>query len=340
MSITHLPDPVRTDNLDELIRFCERLAAADMLPRHYANRPANLLFAIEYAKALNVPLMTAITGIHVIDGKPAASAGLISGLIRRAGHTLRVSGDERTATATLLRSDDPEHTYSVTWTLQRAARAGLCYIKDGQAWARDRNGKPTSWEKYPNGLLKARAITEIGRDACEDVLFGLHYTPEELENQELLVPRAVEFPAPLPAPHPTQAPAAPLEPSVEPSAALGGDQAQEAAVDVSQLLGEALGAFQRGDTAALRTMWTTAGEQVLAEELPGLGSFGDYLLVKIAALDARSLPGVTGGGDDQQRPLDTSDQMECGCADDIVFVTGAHEGGCVFENTHWADTEA
>ena len=28
--------------------------------------------------------------------------------------------------------------------------------------------------------LKSRAITQVARDACEEVLFGLHYTPEEL----------------------------------------------------------------------------------------------------------------------------------------------------------------
>jgi hypothetical protein len=29
-------------------------------------------------------------------------------------------------------------------------------------------------------MLKARAITQCARDACEEALFGLHYTPEEL----------------------------------------------------------------------------------------------------------------------------------------------------------------
>ena len=29
-------------------------------------------------------------------------------------------------------------------------------------------------------MLKSRAITQCARDACEEVLFGLHYTPEEL----------------------------------------------------------------------------------------------------------------------------------------------------------------
>src|SRR6185312_3022660 len=32
----------------------------------------------------------------------------------------------------------------------------------------------------PASMLKSRAITQCARDACEEALFGLHYTPEEL----------------------------------------------------------------------------------------------------------------------------------------------------------------
>jgi hypothetical protein len=85
-----------------------------------------------------------------------------------------------TATAQIVRADDPDFTYECTWTLERAEQAGLLQIKEGKPWARDRNGRPATWEKYTASMLKARAITEVARDACEDVLFGLHYTPEEL----------------------------------------------------------------------------------------------------------------------------------------------------------------
>ena len=36
------------------------------------------------------------------------------------------------------------------------------------------------WKDYPASMLKSRAITQCARDACEEALFGLHYTPEEL----------------------------------------------------------------------------------------------------------------------------------------------------------------
>lgn len=168
-------------SLSDMVRYAEHLAHANLLPKQFINRPANVLYAMEYGRTLGITPIAAITGIHVIDGKPSASSGLIGGLVRQAGHKLRVSSDgATTATAQIIRADDPQFTYEATWTLTRAVQAGLCQIKDDRPFARDSKGHPTPWEKYPAAMLKARAITEVARDACEDVLFGLHYTPEEL----------------------------------------------------------------------------------------------------------------------------------------------------------------
>ena len=154
-------------SLPDMVRYAEHLAEANLLPRQYQQRPANVLYAMEYGRTLGITPLAAITGIHVIEGKPSASAALISGLVRQAGHKLRVRGDDKQAWAQIIRSDDPDYDgYQVTWTLDRAKQAGLAN-KD-------------VWKKYPAAMLKARAITEVARDACEEVLFGLHYTPEEL----------------------------------------------------------------------------------------------------------------------------------------------------------------
>lgn len=165
-------DPIAT-NLPDMVRYAEHLADANLLPGQYRRQPANVLYAMEYGRTLGITPLAAITGIHVIEGKPSASSALISGLVRQAGHKLRVSGNGLSATAEIIRSDDPEFTYSVTWELRRNA-----------------NGNPNAedaglinkqvWKNYPAAMLKARAITQVARDACEEVLFGLHYTPEEL----------------------------------------------------------------------------------------------------------------------------------------------------------------
>lgn len=169
-----------TSSLTERMNYAKALAVSSLLPGSYRNQPANVLYAIEFGRALGLNPVTAVNGIHVIEGKPTASASLISALVRRAGHRLRISGDDERAVAEIVRSDDPHFTYRSEWTLDRAVRAGLCEIRDGRPYARSKSGKPTPWELYPAAMLKARATTEVARDACEEALSGVHYTPEEL----------------------------------------------------------------------------------------------------------------------------------------------------------------
>lgn len=152
--------------LSERMKYAQALAAADLLPASYRRKPANILLAMEYGHALGLDTITAIQSVHVIEGKPSASAQLIGGLVRRAGHKLRVTGDDKHAVAEVIRRDDPDFVFRAEWTMQRAQAAGL-------------TGKGV-WKQYPAAMLKARAITEVARDACPEALAGVAYTPEEL----------------------------------------------------------------------------------------------------------------------------------------------------------------
>ena len=184
----------------ERYKYAEALAPAKMLPGELRNSTADVYLRIEYGYAMGLPPITAISSVHVIDGKPSASAGLISGVIRGAGHQLRVwteddpkyPGEVR-AVATVVRRDDPGHTYRVMWDIDRAIAAELLRIADGKVVGfSSRSGRAGSWDKFRPSMLKARAITEIGRDACEDVLMGVRYTPEELIPRDADVDEAGE----------------------------------------------------------------------------------------------------------------------------------------------------
>jgi hypothetical protein len=155
------------------IQYARELANSGLLPAAYRRNPGNILYAVEFGEMLGLTPMAAITGVHVIEGKPSASAGLISALVRRAGHKLRVFGDSKSATCQIVRADDPEFTFAVTWTLKRNADDNPSAEEAGLL------GK-NIWKNYPASMLKSRAITQCARDACEEALFGLHYTPEEL----------------------------------------------------------------------------------------------------------------------------------------------------------------
>lgn len=154
--------------LDEKKAWSTAMAGGDMLPRQYRGNPANLLFAVEYADALGIPRINALTSIHVIDGKPTASADLIAGLVRKAGHKLRVEGDDTYATAQIIRADDPDYEPTpVRWDEAKARKAG-------------RWGSKGPWTNYPGAMLRSRAITEAARMWASDALYGVIYSSEEL----------------------------------------------------------------------------------------------------------------------------------------------------------------
>lgn len=192
--------------LVDRLRYAEALAQASLLPQAYRKQPANVLLAMEYGAALGLSPLHAIQGVHIIDGKPTASAQLIAALVRRAGHRLRVEGDDTRAVVEVRRSDDPDYAFRSEWTLDRAKQAGLL-------------GKGT-WKQYPAAMLKARAITEAARDACPEALAGIAYTAEELGADDVTATFPADQPppaAPRVQPRQLAAPPAPAIEGVEPS---------------------------------------------------------------------------------------------------------------------------
>lgn len=183
----------RTDA--ERWKYAETLAEANLVPKAYRGRPADVFYAVEYARTLDLPPLVALTSVHVIDGTPTASADLMDALIRRAGHRLRrweegtLADGTLKAVCTIERHDDPGHVVRAEWDLDRAHRAELidniAVDQRGRTVirARSREGKATAWEKFTEAMLAARALSECARRAATDALLGVKYVPEELESE-------------------------------------------------------------------------------------------------------------------------------------------------------------
>jgi hypothetical protein len=164
------------------IEIAKVLAASDLLPTHLRNKPANIVLVGQIARSLHLDTITALTQVAVVDGKPTLGAALQAALVRRAGHRLHIEVDETTmiATATLVRSDDPDTKHVARWDQAKAVTAGL--------WGKG------AWSKYPGAMLANRAITEVVRMAASDVLMGAVYDEDELR------PAIDDDQAPAPAP--------------------------------------------------------------------------------------------------------------------------------------------
>lgn len=147
-----------------------------LVPYQMRGNAGDMYLLMQIAKHLNIPLVTALRGLSFIgdkDVKPAMTAQLMSALVRNAGHTLREQWDAETntATATLIRKDDPSFEHVAVWDEEKARVAGL--------W----ESTPT-WVQYPKAMLTARAMSEVCRHAASEVLLGFSYVPEEFQTAE------------------------------------------------------------------------------------------------------------------------------------------------------------
>ena len=223
-------DSYAASPLESRMQYAGTLAhAGDLIPSGLRTQgqpsQGKILLVMETGAMLGIHPVAALQGVHVIEGRATISPALMSALVRRAGHTLRVkttgsvqAGDIR-ATAVLIRQDDPDNPFEVAWDLDRAKRAGLLPAKSGSAWS-----------KYQEAMLKARAISEVCREGATDVLMGVGYVPEEMgaevnESGEVIDYQQVREDAPQPrqepagraeSPQPTQTP---LEPENAPESA-------------------------------------------------------------------------------------------------------------------------
>ena len=150
------------------LQHAQAVAQSSLIPDGYRNQPANILWAMDLADALGIPFPQVMQTMVVMRGRMTMSADLMAAIVRRAGHKLRVREQGMSVTATLIRSDDPDYEFSVTWDDAKAKRAGL--------W-----GQRGPWSQYPAQMLRSRAITEVCRQGASDALAGTIYTPEELE---------------------------------------------------------------------------------------------------------------------------------------------------------------
>lgn len=147
-----------------------------LVPYQMRGNTGDMYLLMQIAKHLNIPFITALRGLSFIgdkDVKPAMTAQLMSALVRNAGHTLREQwdADTNTATAILIRKDDPSFEHVAVWDEEKARVAGL--------W----ESTPT-WMQYPKAMLTTRAMSEVCRHAASEVLLGFSYVPEEFQTAE------------------------------------------------------------------------------------------------------------------------------------------------------------
>lgn len=142
--------------------------AGSLLPDTYKGKPDNVLIAVGLGAAMGLSPAESLYRIAVIKGRPTAGAELIAANVRKAGHKLRIASGDGTVTATIVRADDPDYPISVTRDMAWAQRMGLA--------------SNDNYKKQPETMLQWRAISAVARLACPEALYGVQYTPDEVDS--------------------------------------------------------------------------------------------------------------------------------------------------------------
>lgn len=164
----------------QVAMLAERIADTDFVPDALRRKPAAITAAILAGREMGVAPMTALQHINVIKGKPGQDALLMRGLVLSKGHQIEY-GDCSDTRALVRGKRREEDTWTeVVFTADQARRAKI-----------DLGG-------YPEDKLIARATSRLCRRKFADVISGMSYTLEELQDGDVEF-TVGEQPAALPA---------------------------------------------------------------------------------------------------------------------------------------------
>lgn len=189
---------IKYENINDLERFARHAVASRFFKS--ANDVSAAIIKAQYGLELGIEPVTAMQGIHAIEGKMALSSGLIAARIKASGrYDYRVARADNEACVLSFRERVDgkwEEIGTSSFTIAEARDAGVA-SKD-------------VWRKYASDMLFARAVSRGARRFTPDVFGGSVYSPEEVETSEATTTmvHVTSTTAPIVAPMPALPPAA------------------------------------------------------------------------------------------------------------------------------------
>ena len=191
-------------------QLAKALSTTAFVPKHFQGNASDATAAIILGDELGLSPISALRSIYVIGGQPALYARTMVALVMSHGHRIWTVEDTPTKVTVAGQRRGSDRVEQITWTIDRARKAGY-----------------TSNAKYntdPQAMLYARAAGDVARRIAPDVLAGVPYTVEEMEQEQAATvtvvrdetPRTVRRrPAPVEPDEPPldEAPATPAAPS-------------------------------------------------------------------------------------------------------------------------------
>lgn len=160
------PLTLEPTTLQQAMLLSSQLAKSELIPKALQGKPNDVLIVLLTAKELGIGPMTALRGVHVMDGKPVFSAQLAVALIQRRRELceyfrLVESTAQKAVFETKRVGAAPVR---MEWTIQQAEKAKLV--------GRD------NWQKYPEAMLRSRCAMDLARTVYQDLMNNC-YDPDE-----------------------------------------------------------------------------------------------------------------------------------------------------------------
>jgi hypothetical protein len=149
---------------DQVVRLAEVICRSPFVPDGLRGSAPATAAAILTGRELGIPPMTSLANIHVIHGKPGLSALVMRALVMREGHDWEEV--EANNTRVVLRG---KRKGSSVWTTASFTTADAAIAK-------------LQLGGYPQDKLYARASARLARRAFSDIIAGMPYSIEELED--------------------------------------------------------------------------------------------------------------------------------------------------------------
>lgn len=166
--------PLAPETTDDAWRMAEALSKSSMIPDYLRGKPSDVFALVMLGHEIGLGPMQALRMVHVIKGKPQASAECMVALCkqhREVCNYFKLIDEESGPTkATYIthRAGEPGPT-KLTYTIEEAKRAG--YTNND------------NWVKQPAAMLRARASSALARAVYPDLVQGL-YSYEEMPPED------------------------------------------------------------------------------------------------------------------------------------------------------------
>jgi hypothetical protein len=173
-----LQDDFNVENILNDVNHIQKMCKSLMQTKHYAAMGEVAIFAIsQKAKSIGLPLLDALNGgIYFVNGKTELASNTMNYLIRAAGHSIvkDPKSDKMICILKGTRKDNGD-TWTCSFSIEEAKKAGIY---------------KNTWEKYPEDMLFARALSRLGRQLFPDVIKGM-YTEGEIRDGVVDNPRVI-----------------------------------------------------------------------------------------------------------------------------------------------------